>query len=109
MTVYSKQLGAGSFAAGSYSTIYTVPAGRTAILKSLWVRNTFAGANICKINVDTVAHGNVYFYFPLATSGTTGDTVLVLPYVVLAAGDVLKVEPTQSNVELIASGSELIN
>lgn len=108
MTVYSTQLGAGSFAAGSYSTIYTVPTGKRTILKSLWVRNTYAGANICKINCDTVAHGNVYFYFPLTTSGTSGDTVLVPLWVVLSAGDILKVEPTQSSVELIASGSELI-
>lgn len=108
MTVYSTQLGAGAFAAGSYSTVYTVPTGKRTILKSMWLRNTFNGANIAKVNLSTVAHGNVYFYTNLATSGAAGDTALIPLWVVLNVGDIIKIEPTQSNVEAIFSGAELI-
>lgn len=108
MAVRSKQLGGGAFASGSYHHVYTVPTGYRTILKGIWVRNTFAGANIGKVNLDTVAFGNVYFYFPLVTSGSSGDSQFLNLWVVLEAGDVINIEPTQNNVEAIFAGSELL-
>lgn len=107
MSVASQQLGGGSFTTGSYHTVYTVPAGKRTILKSMWLRNTFSGANIAKLNLHTGAFGDVYMYTNLVTSGSSGDTALIPLWVVLLPGDIIKIQPTQSSVEAILSGTEL--
>lgn len=107
MTVHSTQLGGGSYASGSYHSVYTVPAGKRTIVKGLWIRNTNAAAQVVAINCDTVSFGNVYFYYHLAAAGSSGDSQYFDIWIVLNAGDVLKVGPGASNADVIAAGAEL--
>jgi hypothetical protein len=107
VTVYSTQLGSNATINTSGSTIYTVPAGKRTIVKSLAVANFFAGANNAVI---AYFHGATllgYHNVHLATAGSSGDTEVSQPYVVLNAGDSIKVTPSNNGVAVLASGSEL--
>jgi hypothetical protein len=46
--------------------------------------------------------------YNVAAAGSAAESIRDLPYVVLAAGDQLKVTPLTGNCSAIASGAELV-
>lgn len=107
MTVHSQQLGAHASTPAAYTTIYTVPANTRTILKHIWVRNLAAAAGIAAFELILASGTTVYFYYHLAAAGASGDTSALDLWVVLKAGDVVKMAGNATGVDVILSGAEL--
>lgn len=107
MAAHSTQLGANQAVATSVVTLYTVPAGKRTIVKSLVVSNNFAGANY--VTILGYDGSTLLFTFDVfgLTNGTDGDTKFLLPWIVLNAGQALKAQALHSSVSIVASGAEL--
>jgi hypothetical protein len=107
MTVHSTQLGANGAIAAGGATLYTVPAGKRTILKSVVLQNNAAGANRIILRIDLVGGGNMSWGVTVGAAGGASESMVIDCWIVLNAGDVLKVNPTSSFVEAIASGAQL--
>jgi hypothetical protein len=107
MTVHSTQLGANGAIGSGGATLYTVPTGKRTILKSVVLQNNAAGANRIILRIDLVGGGNVSWGVTVGAAGGASESMLVECWIVMDAGDVLKVTPTSSFVEALASGAQL--
>lgn len=107
MTVHSTQLGAAAAVGVAGVTVYTVPAGKRTILKGIWLRNTGGAANVAKLELTLVGGTSVFFYVNLDVSANAGNTVFLNLWVVMNAGDALKMTAAVNSVNIIASGAEL--
>jgi hypothetical protein len=107
VTVHSSQLFAGKISVTTLVTLYTVPADIRTILKSLVISNQAGSAS--RVTVEHVIAGAIAAIidtFP-ATGTANGNTILLLPWLVMNTGDVLKVTGTQQPYYIAASGTEL--
>lgn len=108
MTVHSKQLGAGAALTAGFHTLYTTPAGKRTIVKSIWLRNNTAGAVTGAWQVVISGGPTVAFFQPLAATPAAGSTVHLDTWTVLNPGDALQVGGVAgSGIDAIASGAEL--
>jgi TolB-like protein len=102
VTVHSTQLAAKSGVGTGGTVVYTVPSGKRTIVKSIWVRNVNAAAQHLGVQY-VVAGGQLpELVIYLAATGSNGDSVLVLPWTVLNAGDQIKLFPSANSVDVIA-------
>lgn len=89
--VHSSQLAAGSFSDASLHTIYTAPASTRVIVKGVAVRSAAGTAGAVQL---VLATGSVAVSLGLwcAAAGSNGDTNISQPWLVMNAGDQLKIE-----------------
>jgi hypothetical protein len=107
VSVASKQLGLGGPIPTTGATIYTVPAGKRTIVKSIQLQNNHTAAqriifSVWVAGVNTFAWGVT----PGAAASAT-ESMLLTPWLVLEAGQVLKVQPISGTCQLLVSGAEL--
>lgn len=107
MTVHSTQLGADLTLGTGATTLYTVPAGKRTIVKSIVVCNGNAAANFVGFGVIRAGVTIANFRYFVAATSTSGDTVSDLPWIVLNAGDQLLAQAHLASVSVIVSGAEL--
>jgi hypothetical protein len=88
-------------------TCYTVPTGKRTIVKNIVACNTNAAANTVAIEVYNGATLLAFFRLYTAIEETPGDTVSMLPWIVLNAGQTLKAVSAHASTVLLISGSEL--
>ena len=73
------------------TTIYTVPAGRTAIVKNIQIINEHGSNNLVEVSVtDSSASATFKVYYKDLSSGETVNAAL--SPIVLEAADILKIE-----------------
>jgi hypothetical protein len=107
MTVHSTQLGANGAIAAGGATLYTVPAGKRTIVKSIVLQNNAAGANRIILRIDLVGGGNFSWGVTVGAASGASESMLIECWLVMNAGDVFKVNPTSSFVEALVSGAQL--
>jgi hypothetical protein len=107
VTVHSTQLGAHQNVGASYVTLYTVPAGKRTIVKSIWARNSNAAAQVAAVQLLLASGADIFFFIPLAASPAAGSTLFMPLWVVLNQGDVIKYAAGGTNGDVIVSGAEL--
>lgn len=107
MTVHSTQLGHGTAITTAGSVIYTVPAGKRAIVKSVALLNLYAGTNRVLVNFTLAAGGSVYLATTLGAFASATESIQLNTWVVLNPGDKIEIDPGSGNVTAIASGAEL--
>ena len=108
MTTVYKVLGQNAPSANTLTTLYTVPAGNSAVLSTISICNQYTGNANVSIAI-----------CPANTSATTAqyivNTATIVPYytifltlgVTLAATDTIRVNADQANVAFGAFGSEV--
>lgn len=106
MAVRTARLAAGSTGTASVTvTVYTCPAGKTAIVKTIWFSNATGSANstiVAAVSGPTIT--NIYVDSLAASNGLK----LLEPYLVLEPGDSLVINSNQTNgVRYHVSGVEL--
>lgn len=107
MAVHSTQLGAnGAIGTGGY-TIYTCPAGKRTIVKTIVLQNTAAASNRVGINLSLVGGGSVLWHVTLGASASATESEVYDLWLVMNAGDSLRLTPAANSIEAVASGSEL--
>ena len=91
------------------TTIYTVPAGRTAIVKSIQASNTHSGNNLVRVSLtDTSASATYQFAHNIMATATTNNAVL--SPLIMEAGDLLKIQVgTVDTIEGVVSYLEIFN
>lgn len=108
MAVRTKLLAAGSAGAGP-TTIYTAPAGFVTIIKSILVKNAGGAAGPISITVHVGASDVSVFSLWATATGTNGDSVVSLPYLVLNTGNSIKITyPAAAGGWYTVSGAELV-
>jgi hypothetical protein len=97
------QLARGAATSSSYVTVYTVPAGRRVILKNLNLRNQSGAASNVQVNTTGVAD---LLAFPLTAGGTVGGNASIDMWVVLNAGDTIRIAVSSgTTVSFVFSGT----
>lgn len=107
MTVHSTQLGAADAIGTGAVTLYTVPAGKRAILKNVTVKNNATSASYILL---TFMHGATtlgYHDIQLTAAPTDGDSKSVAVWIVLNPGDSVHAVAHLSSLSCILSGTEL--
>jgi hypothetical protein len=91
------------------TTIYTVPAGRTAIVKSIQASNTHSGNNLVRVSLtDTSASATYQFAHNIMATATTNNAVL--SPLIMEAGDLLKIQVgTVDTIEGVVSYLEIFD
>ena len=91
------------------TTIYTVPALRTAIVKSIQISNTHSGNNLVRVSLtDTSASVTYKFAHNTMATGTTNNAVL--SPIIMEAGDLLKIQVgTADTIEGVVSYLEIFD
>jgi hypothetical protein len=107
VTVHSNQLVAIEALPTTETLIYTVPANKRTIVKSVIATNTNAAANTVAIEVYSGATLLGFFRLYQAAANATGDTVNMELWLVLVTGQTLKGLCSHANSTLLISGSEL--
>jgi hypothetical protein len=107
VSLASLQLGHAASLGTGGATIYTVPAGKRTILKSVLLQNSYAGSNRVILTLHLAGGANIGWGLTLGTSGTATESLIWLPWIVMMAGDYLTVAPTNSPIQVLASGAEL--
>lgn len=105
MTVRSTVLGAVSLAASTNTTLFTCPAGFTAILKTLWMQNLSGASASVTVWVGIPGVGNFEIFQNSSTPA--GVEAQLQTWVVLLAGHQLVAYSSQANISIHASGSLL--
>lgn len=104
--IREKQFAIAAITASDVS-VYTVPAGSVAMLKSYDVCNTTGGAVSLYVNIvpsgDSVGTANAHVY---SFSITSHDTIPWRGTIVMEAGDSLSVKGSATGLTIIASGVE---
>ena len=108
MTVVSKQLAATNFGDASVHDLYTVPAGKRTIVKNMLARGASGSASHATWSVFDGATSLFSFNVYLAASGSDGDTSIINPWIVLNAGQTLKVQFSATGGWVSVSGAELV-
>lgn len=107
MTVHSTQLGAHQTIGTGGVTIYTVPANKRAIVKSIWIRNTAGAAQTAAFALILTGGATITIFQPLAASPAAGSSLYLDLWVILNAGDALKITAGAASLDAIVSGTEL--
>ena len=107
MTVHSTQLGLALTIGTGGTTLYTVPAGKRTIVKSVVLQNLNAAAAQATIAIYNGATELAQWGVHLAAAGAAGDSNADQIWVVLNAGQRLKVFAGAASCSAVASGSEL--
>jgi hypothetical protein len=91
------------------TTIYTVPAGRTAIVKSIQASNTHSGNNLVRVSLtDTSASATYQFAHNIMATATTNNALL--SPIIMEAGDLLKIQVgTVDTIEGVVSYVEIFD
>jgi hypothetical protein len=91
------------------TTIYTVPAGRTAIVKSIQASNTHSGNNLVRVSLtDTSASATYQFAHNIMATATTNNALL--SPMIMEAGDLLKIQVgTVDTIEGVVSYLEIFD
>ena len=91
------------------TTIYTVPAGRTAIVKSIQASNTHSGNNLVRVSLtDTSASATYQFAHNIMATATTNNALL--SPMIMEAGDLLKIQVgTVDTIEGMVSYLEIFD
>jgi hypothetical protein len=91
------------------TTIYTVPAGRTAIVKSIQSSNTHSGNNLVRVSLtDTSASATYQFAHNIMATATTNNALL--SPMIMEAGDLLKIQVgTVDTIEGVVSYLEIFD
>ena len=91
------------------TTIYTVPAGRTAIVKSIQASNTHSGNNLVRVSLtDTSASATYQFAHNIMATATTNNALL--SPMIMEAGDLLKIQVgTVDTIEGVVSFLEIFD
>jgi len=103
-----KVLGQSAPAAATDAALYTVPAGKSAVVGTIAVCNTVNVSTTFRVHVRiagaAAAAGNA-----IAFDATLGgnETVFLLPGLALAAGDVVTVRAAAAGVTFTATGAEV--
>jgi len=98
------QLAAGSINTTTATTVYTVPTGKRAIIKFVTAMNTTNATRDLQMRLNSI--GTIW-HMQLAAYGSAGDEARVNFWVVLNAGDQLKLSTvTAGQVDYTISGSE---
>lgn len=105
MAVRSLELGHVK-ATSTLQSFYTVPAGRTAILKSLVIGKGATGSAVCTITV--LRGANAYFVAVVSLSNLGGQATQIDRWMVFEPGDVLRAITDGLTVDVWASGAELL-
>jgi hypothetical protein len=96
-------LARGVATSASYVTVYTVPAGRRVILKNLNLRNGSGVASNVQVNTTGVAD---LLNYPLTAGGTIGGNASIPLWIVLNAGDTIRIAVTSgTSVSFVFSGT----
>lgn len=107
MAVHSTQLGHDAVLSSSTVTLYTTPANKRTIMKSVVCKNLHNAANFVAITFTNTSGDLGYYVLYMAASGSQGDSVDWTPWVVLNAGDKIEAIAQSGNVGIIVSGAEL--
>lgn len=107
MTVHSTLLGHGASLAIGLHTLYTVPAGKRTIVKSITLYNHGAATNRVVLEATLGGTDTVIADPILAAAGAAGDWLQIACWIVLNAGDALKLSGQSAVVDATASGAEL--
>jgi hypothetical protein len=107
MTPRSTQLCAAHITSGSLGLVYTVPAGKRTIVKSLTCYNDHAGTNYLQVVGYTGATELFQVRVYMAAAGSTGDTQELMLWLVLNAGQTVEMAAEASGVQVLMSGAEL--
>jgi len=93
----------------SLTTVYTVPSGRTAIVKNIQISNTHTGDNLVRISLtDTSASATYKFAHNTMATGTTANAAL--SPIIMEAGDLLKIQVgTADTIEGVVSYLEIFD
>ena len=96
------QLWKGTVSSGSFTTVYTVPAGKLVVVKDINAQHTDSGSAQIIVGV-----GGLYLWsVPLTAYGGAGARVEITPWWALAAGNVLQVAcSTGHHVDMLIGGS----
>lgn len=108
MAVRTKQLATAHLTDVFEHTVYTVPAGYVTIVKSLVFQTSAAAAQRA---VWSVVLGSTTLFaagVSLAAAGANGESQVLLPYVVMSAGQKLDVTFGATGGWVLASGAELL-
>jgi hypothetical protein len=108
VTVHSAQLAYGPVTSGSLSTFYTAPSGKRVIVKNIIAHNTNAAANRLQVVVKS-SGGTILVSFSLfgAAINASGDTVNLLPWLVMNEGQLLQLAAAANGFDVMVSGTEL--
>ena len=98
-----------ALASTNLTTIYTVPAGRTAIVKSIQASNTHSGNNLVRVSLtDTSASATYQFAHNIMATATTNNALL--SPMIMEAGDLLKIQVgTVDTIEGVVSYLEIFD
>lgn len=107
MAVHSARLAATANQGTSETTVYTVPAGIRTIVKCVVCFNAASAAN--RLAIKAYSGSTLLFQWTMATTalGTSGETAIALPWIVLNAGEHLTLTADASFVRVAISGTEL--
>lgn len=108
MAVHSTQLGAHTGITTAGVTLYTVPAGKRTIVKSVCFQSHAAASQRVFIVFSSATAGDIALGVTVGAIGSATESMNYECWVVLNAGDKLKVVPVSDNVDAIASGAELV-
>lgn len=103
MTVRSARLGFGGSGTGVVTTLYTVPAGRTALIKDVRVSALGGAATRAAVFADSGASRVGFIDQPLANLGVAS----AVGFMVLEPGDTVGCFATGNAVTVWVSGAEL--
>jgi len=101
----SAQLFLGSITSTTPTTVYTVPAGKRAVIKFVTLQNTTGSAKNVQMRLSTL--GTVWNW-NLGAYGSGADAQQSSFWIVLNAGDYIQMNPTASGqIDMSISGSLL--
>lgn len=108
MPVVSQRLAADATSGTGSRDIYTVPANRRTIIKSIVGINTSGAANRLFVNV--IDGGVTITTFTLAwnADGTLKDAQWLQCWIVMREGEVLQVAAENASIHVLVSGAELV-
>lgn len=104
MAVRSKRLFGPTGVGTGFVTLYTCPAGETALLKCLTVANTAALGNTTLFRLNGTGPTTQLFAL---TVGIGGADVVNELFIVLGPGDTLRASSTQTSMVVTGFGAEL--
>lgn len=107
MTVHSTQLGYNNALGTVLTTLYTAPSGKRTIVKGIQIYNGAAAANQVTVEVTNAGGLVVTFNIHLGATGSATDTQLIDLWMVMNAGDSLKMVAGSAGVRVLVSGAEL--
>jgi hypothetical protein len=104
---HSTQLGHAAALGTTDSTIYTTPASTRTILKSIVAYNLAGSASWLLVTISNGGGTVGYVFGTMTAAGTNGACLMLAPWIVLNAGDVVKAHCETGTCGLILSGAQL--